>query len=192
MFQSWILVTLLSKFQQQSGCILLHSCDASAFLSECQQLFNRPNKYPASLHIDRTRCSIRIYSYLFMHTLTEMWWVWHVCGTYHLHTCTLIAHTSDTYATRVLHFRISRARVGQVQKESNIKAVLWVPHECTVIAVCTRAALTVCTRTAPIFCLCVAYMHGMCAAHMSHVCMTCVMLLSHTYPSWFSTRAACM
>ncbi len=63
--------------------------------------------------------------------------------------CTLIAHTSDMYATRVLHvhFRISQSRMGQVQQNSNIKAVLWVPHECTVNAVCTRAALIVCTRT---------------------------------------------
>ena len=57
------------------------------------------------------------------------------------------------HATRVLHFGISDKRVGQVQKESNIKAVLGVPHECTVNAVCTRAALIVCTRTAPIIIL---------------------------------------
>ncbi len=35
-----------------------------------------------------------------------------------------LAHSSDMHATRVLHFRISDKCVGQVQKESNIKAVL--------------------------------------------------------------------
>ncbi len=119
-----------------------------------------------------------------------MQWVWHVCGTYQLHTCTLIAHTSDMYATRVLHFRISHSSVVQVQKESNIKAVLRVPHECTVNAVCTRAALIVCTRTAPMYCLCVWYachthvtrMHDVCDAFVSHLCFqiqhTCCMYVA--------------
>ena len=113
-------------------------------------------------------------------------------GTYQLHAYTLIAHTSDMYATRVLHFIISHSNVVQVQEESNIKAVLRVPHECTVNAVCTRAALIVCTRTAPMYCLCVAYVYGTHATHMSHVCITCVVLLSHTYASRFSTRATYM
>ncbi len=42
MYQSWVPVSfLLRKLQQKSVCIL-DSCDASAFLSECQQLFTGP------------------------------------------------------------------------------------------------------------------------------------------------------
>ncbi len=45
MYQSWVPVSLL---QQKSGCILLDSCDAWAFMSECHQFFTGPKKYPAS------------------------------------------------------------------------------------------------------------------------------------------------
>ncbi len=44
MCQSWS-VSLLRKLQQKSGWILLDPCDATVFLSECQQLFTGPNKY---------------------------------------------------------------------------------------------------------------------------------------------------
>ncbi len=55
-------VSLLRKLQQKSRCIFLDSCDASAFLSECHQLFTGPKKYLAHWSYDRTYC---IYSYLF-------------------------------------------------------------------------------------------------------------------------------